>query len=692
MALNDWLKMKPVVPDPGAEATSFDGSNDYLSRSSDLTGNTDSKTFTFSCLVYVGNSAATAYLYNSTGGKVVFSFTTSQLDINLKNTVGTTICLLRSTNISTGKIYGTWVNLLVSVDLAASTSHVYINDNNLTLTTETLTNDNIDFTQSDHWIAGLQGITSNKGRLSYLFLDYTYRDLSIESNRRLFITADLKPSMDQKSLNPIIGMSMTDYTTAHINDFGTGGDFIQNGVLDQAQRGPNQNNCVASEFDSTDSLSRSASYSSKVFTFSFNCMAVGASPIIFSTTSNHSFIQYRNADNKIRVYLANSSNTTILQLDIVSDTSLDRNTFISISIDMDAQVNCRAFVNGVDRSGYMSFSLFSTGQTIALDTELYIRNDTSSAVIGEFYLDDSYTDLSTNNPFWDSENNLPKPVRQVLEETGSTPLIAMPISADNPGENLGTSGDFTLNGGGLTGARGGSEFWSRSAAFDGSTGYLTTQTLTNLADSDTVTIAFAIKQTFVANKHYLNFSFNNGGFPDSSLIFFDEDFTLLNASGVTRYTLTSLGLNNTDWNILLFSVNVGTSTQNAYLNGASKTGSFLNSGTIPFGSTTDIGIGALVTTNSGSGGTVANYVNGDIGFVYFTTDYIDFSQETNRNLFVDQLGYPKDLSKQIENELIPEPLIYMPFDDPDNLGNNLYGSNFTVNGTVTPGSDVDPNA
>jgi len=31
-----------------AEAVDFDGTNDYLRRTSDLTGNTDGKTFTFS--------------------------------------------------------------------------------------------------------------------------------------------------------------------------------------------------------------------------------------------------------------------------------------------------------------------------------------------------------------------------------------------------------------------------------------------------------------------------------------------------------------------------------------------------------------------------------------------------------------------------------------------------------------------
>ena len=44
------------------EAVSFDGTNDYLSRSSDMTGNADGKTCTFSCWVY-RTSDSFGYIY-----------------------------------------------------------------------------------------------------------------------------------------------------------------------------------------------------------------------------------------------------------------------------------------------------------------------------------------------------------------------------------------------------------------------------------------------------------------------------------------------------------------------------------------------------------------------------------------------------------------------------------------------------
>jgi len=89
--------------------------------------------------------------------------------------------------------------------------------------------------------------------------------------------------------------------------------------------------------------------------------------------------------------------------------------------------------------------------------------------------------------------------------------------------------------------------------------------------------------------------------------------------------------------------------------------------------------------------TAGEYVDGDIGFFYLNNSYIDFSQESNRNLFVDQLGYPKDLTPAIDAGDIAEPLIYMKFDDTSDLGaNSGTGGDFTVTGTVDPGADVDP--
>lgn len=172
------------------EGVDFDGVNDYLSRSSDLVGNVDSKTFTFSAWVYVSND--NVYVYGSSNG-AIFSYTASNgnLGVYLKNSVGTTILSATASKIQSN----TFTHVLVSLDLA-NTSHryIYLNDVLTTPTWATFTNDSINFTDTNHYINNYN--TGNDGtcRLSNIFLDYTYRDLSIEANRRLFITADGKPT------------------------------------------------------------------------------------------------------------------------------------------------------------------------------------------------------------------------------------------------------------------------------------------------------------------------------------------------------------------------------------------------------------------------------------------------------------------------------------------------------------------
>ena len=87
------LGTTPVSGEVLPEAVSLDGTNDYLSRSSDLTGNADGKTFTFSCwFYYVGD---TLYLYQASDGtafKVDLTVNNSErLSINLRDSSGNTI-------------------------------------------------------------------------------------------------------------------------------------------------------------------------------------------------------------------------------------------------------------------------------------------------------------------------------------------------------------------------------------------------------------------------------------------------------------------------------------------------------------------------------------------------------------------------------------------------------------------------
>ena len=313
--------------------------------------------------------------------------------------------------------------------------------------------------------------------------------------------------------------------------------------------------------------------------------------------------------------------------------------------------------------------------------------------LGEFYLNNTYIDLSTDNPFWDSDTNRPNSVRKVIADTGVTPLIALPIVGNDAGNNLGTGGDFTVNSGPYVGARGGSEFWSRGKATNGNiANYLIKSGgLTGVANGKTYSAVLCGKLAAVSTAQKTLLSIQTASSSSNSFRF------LIANSNVTAIGSNSSGsiICYKDFNgpptgfegssfVLMFMADTAAGTLRCFVNGTEQTG---NTGIMVNDVFNLSGINTYLGLENHNG-TNRNAINGTQGMTYFTTDYIDFSQESNRNKFIDQLGYPKDLTQQIEDGDIPNPLIYMKFDNTAALGTNAgTGGNFTVNGTVTAGSD-----
>jgi len=693
-------KLLGTTPVSGAvdpEGVSFDGTNDYLSRSSDLTGNADGKTFTFSAWVY-GTGGGTIYHSGGAGftdGISIHFEASGELNIKMDNPSGSTVF---SVEHGGAMPLNTWNHLLISCDMSSTSNrHIYVSDAALGNSYLTYTNSDIDFTSTDHSVNKLNKI---KGRLAHVFLDYTYRDLSTESNRRLFIDADGKPSSTIPS-SPILYLPMTDAATAGSNS-GTGGDFTVNGVLDTAGRAPNQDNCSASVFDgSNDYLSGSPSgmvdggifsgsvvVNPRVFSFQGH--------VIKSTSERWGLRFYGSTSCEITGYTSGAVKILDCQVDNIV---AGRILHISFSFDLSDTGKRHLFVNGVDASP--AYSVYTAGNIDFTNNPVGVGARPTAVEflegdIGELYFDTSYIDLATDNPFWDADANRPKPVRQVISETGTTPLIALPLQGNDAGNNLGSGGDFTVNSGPYTGARGGSEFWARSADFNGSNGYLSrSSALTGSSDGKQVTLVFAFSGTsnkyiidledatgttsttrFGVWAHYTNNKIFVDAYNGSETRILDFDFGTTLNTNQTYIVMISIDMSNT-------------SKRHTYIDGASESATYTTytNDTLKL-TQTNTGIGARLDASL-----PGSYWNGDIGFMYFNNSYIDFSQESNRNLFVDQLGYPKDLTPAIEAATIADPLIYMKFDDTSALGTNSgTGGNFTVNGTVTAGADVDPNA
>lgn len=686
----------PITTTP-AQGVDLDGTYDYFSRSTDLTGNVDSKTFTFSAWVYFSSRSNSPYIIRLNSSFAIQINTTGSIYITGKNSSATTILNVTT---STGKIQdNTFCNIIISCDLSDTNSRsIYINDTFLSMSGGTFTNDTLDFTGSTHLIGYGAGAGYVKGRLSNVFLDYTYRDLSIEANRRLFIDANGKPADGWKALSPIIGMSMADAATAHINDYGTGGNFTPNGTYATSNRGANQDNCVASYFDGVaDYLSRTSLTGiadGKQFTFS---CTLGK----YNNTSGYAIgfgsaggVKFAVLLIGLDIYLQarNSANVLILS-GICTGKAIANTTFtITISVDLTNQSASKVLKNNINitptwatfTNDTINFIGTTTFQIGAQAASSYLPSN-----IGELYFNTTYIDLATSNPFWDSVENKPIPVRKVIADTGVTPIIAMPLDASNAGKNYGTGGDFTPNSAPYVGARGASEFWARSAKFDGTTGYLSRGALTGAVDSKTLSFVsyFNPASTSIVSR-IIGLS---NGTSVNLLIYLNTDNKLyivaknsagtIIVSGSTDSTVATIGL------ARIVEYSLDTTNQSAsllYLNGFNYpitytvfTNDFVDI------TVTTVDIGAIYN------GTHNGFFNGTQAICYFTTGYIDFSQEVNQLKLVDGLGYPLDLSKQIASGAIPNPLIYLPFDDTTNLGKNLgTGGDFTVNGTVTAGSDV----
>ena len=205
----------------------FDGTSDYLSRSSDLTGNTDGKTLTFSGWFYTGNTATQMILHL---GEMEFTIKLSSATTPFRMVSGNGVLDARITSMSTGNL-NTWNHVLISLDMGnTGNRYVYVNDVAATVNWVTYVNSNLDRTSGSLVEVGAVNAGSKlEGKLSNLFVDYTYRDLSVTNNRRLFITADGQPATGQASLSPILYMPFDGSTATVGANSGTGGDFTVNG-------------------------------------------------------------------------------------------------------------------------------------------------------------------------------------------------------------------------------------------------------------------------------------------------------------------------------------------------------------------------------------------------------------------------------------------------------------------------------
>ena len=233
-----------------ATATDFDGTNDYMTRGADLTGMADGRKGTLSFWVRFdgGDAALQNILFNTTGaaGFGIRKHTTNVMRTFLRNAAGTSVFDFDTTNTYTAG--ATWRHFLYSWDTDFSAgnkiAHCYVTDAVETLVkTDASAAFDIDYTMTG-WAVGANSAGSAKlnGCLSELWFNPTYLDITVEANRRKFISATGKPvslgadGSTPTGLRPILYLKNASATFQ--NNLGSGGNFTVTGALDACSSSP----------------------------------------------------------------------------------------------------------------------------------------------------------------------------------------------------------------------------------------------------------------------------------------------------------------------------------------------------------------------------------------------------------------------------------------------------------------------
>ncbi len=238
-----------IIVDPRgiyqANGVTFDGTNDYLTRDADLTGSADSQLWSGSFWFKRGSVGSIQLIYANdpaVNPSTAIGFrATNELVMEGENDAGTVILDIETSAITDTASYH---HCMFSVDLAdTGKRHLYIDDAS-DLNVNIYTDDTMDFTEGDHAVgAASDGGFKFIGDLADLWIaNGVYIDLSVEANRRKFITAAGTPvellgdGSGPNGTAPI--MFFQGATAGWETNKGTGGGFTENGALADASADP----------------------------------------------------------------------------------------------------------------------------------------------------------------------------------------------------------------------------------------------------------------------------------------------------------------------------------------------------------------------------------------------------------------------------------------------------------------------
>ena len=682
------------------QATDFDGQTTYLERTTQFSNVSDSNTFTLSFWIWPSPMWATA----TDGGLYQAIHTQGTTSTAMRNNIR----YLASSTVSgkvgvafqdTGSNYfaldiqvptSTWTNVLVSVNLSSSsTRYVYLNDIDVStdtdiVTWDTYSNITIDFTLPYSRFGLLHSDQQwFQGRLSNFFLDMTYRDLSSSVNRRHFIDADGFPA-NPSSLSPPIYFPMTDYSTVGTNS-GTGGNMTEYGNFAQSVRGPNQVNCMASDLAAADKMldaSWDATASSVVtasFIYSANARTA-ETQIIHQPSGGYWDVKQEGSGTTLSLSFGSGAGQATIKVPASNLATYH----VALSFNTGSEAASTAWINGVNVTSTATSTTFIGGNiNFSGWPKFEMSNNNSVLTVGEVWLEKVYRYLASDNIFWDSDNNRPFTVAQVMENESITPLNALPVYAPNPGQNDGSEINVpTISSLPWRGALSMSEYQGRTI-YNQTTDSTKRpiqrygSALTGVSDGKTWSMAFSCNQDLSSSdKFVLAIGPQYGERLEVTISSTQLAVFGRNSSGGNVLHLeynATFPVNGTKWYNFLICVDTASSSNcKLYVNGIvqSWTVNTITNADMNLSNATGTCLGGQIESNVLSSAPF----KGHYGNVFWTTEYINFGVEANRRKFYSPLQLPVDCGSDGTTPTGTAPAIYMRNDI------NAYGTNAGTGG------------
>lgn len=212
----------------------FDGTNDYLSKSGGLDNATDGTGF--SCVFWLNTSTWASSRVLTVGGKILIDTSTRTLEVRAYNAAGTEIGAINKSSFFTDGencYFISWQQ--------GGSWNLYVGDSNLGTSPSTNLSQNIDISNTGTVKIGDIASSAKLNADVYNFwVDDQYIDFSVQANRRKFLTAGGKAEQLGATGSVPTGSTPLIYLNGYdkFTNRGRGGQFTVNGALTQGGAAP----------------------------------------------------------------------------------------------------------------------------------------------------------------------------------------------------------------------------------------------------------------------------------------------------------------------------------------------------------------------------------------------------------------------------------------------------------------------